>query len=68
MHFIAVLENELGKKAKKEYLPLQPGDVVETYADIEDLYQDTGFKPVTPIEEGITRFISWYRSYYGINF
>ena len=68
MHFIAVLENELGKKAKKEYLPLQPGDVVETYADIEDLYQDTGFKPVTPIEEGIARFISWYRSYYGINF
>ncbi|MBS3942881.1 MAG: NAD-dependent epimerase [Dethiobacter sp.] len=66
LHFIAVLEKELGKRATKEYLPLQPGDVVETCADIDDLYQDTGFKPVTPIEEGIAEFVTWYRSYYGI--
>lgn len=64
MYFIEVLEKELGQKAKKEFLPLQPGDVVETYADIDDLIQVTGFKPVTSIEEGIASFVKWYRSYY----
>ena len=64
MHFIKVLENELGINAKKEFLPLQPGDVIETYADIDDLCRDIGFKPVTSIEEGISRFVKWYRSYY----
>ena len=64
MHFIAVLEKELRIKARKEFLPLQPGDVVETYADIDDLYQITRFKPVMPIEEGVARFVKWYRSYY----
>lgn len=67
LHFITVLEKELGVKAIKELLPLQPGDVVETYADIDDLYQVTGFKPVTSLEEGIARFVRWYRSYYGYN-
>ena len=66
MYFITVLEKELGVKAQKEFLPLQPGDVVETYADIDDLYRATGFKPVTPIEEGIARFVNWYRDYYGV--
>jgi UDP-glucuronate 4-epimerase len=46
-------------------LPMQPGDVVETYADIDDLIRDTGFKPITPVEEGVSRFVKWYRSYYG---
>ena len=66
MHFLAVLEKALGKKAIKEFLPLQPGDVVETYADIVDLYQAIGFKPVTPIEVGIEKFVKWYRVYYGV--
>ncbi len=66
MHFLAVLEKALGKKAIKEFLPLQPGDVVETYADIVDLYQAIGFKPVTPIEVGIEKFVKWYRDYYGV--
>lgn len=63
-HFIEVLEEALGKKAEKNLLPLQPGDVPETYADIEDLEKDVGFKPSTPIEVGIPRFVEWYRSYY----
>ncbi len=66
MYFISVLEKVLGHKAKKEFLPLQPGDVIETYADIEDLTRDTGFRPITPIEEGIARFVQWYRSYYNV--
>lgn len=66
MHFIEALEAALGKKASKNMLPMQPGDVPETYADIDDLEKDTGFKPNTPIEVGISRFIEWYRSYYKI--
>lgn len=64
LHFIEVLENCLGSKASKELLPLQPGDVPATYAAIEDLETDVGFKPSTPIEIGIPRFVEWYRSYY----
>lgn len=62
--FIEVLETCLGKKAEKNLLPMQPGDVLETYADIEDLQRDVGFKPSTPIEVGIPHFVDWYRSYY----
>jgi len=62
--FIAAIEKALGKKAKKEFLPMQPGDVPDTYADIDDLIRDAGFKPATPLEEGIARFIKWYREYY----
>ncbi len=65
--FISIIENTLNKKAIKEYLPLQPGDVTDTYADIEDLYNAVGFKPKTPIEEGIPKFIDWYKWYYKIN-
>jgi len=65
MEFIAVIENALGKKAKKEFLDLQPGDVPATYADIDDLIKDVGFKPATTIETGIEWFISWYEDYYG---
>jgi len=65
MKFIGVLENCLGKKAEKNLLPMQPGDVPETYADVDDLAEDVDFKPATPIEKGIKRFVEWYREYYG---
>ena len=64
MHFIACLEKALGREAKKNFLPIQPGDVPNTCADVDDLVADVGFKPSTPIEEGIARFVDWYRSYY----
>jgi UDP-glucuronate 4-epimerase len=66
MRWIEVLEHHLGRKAEKNMLPLQPGDVPETWADVEDLVRDVGFKPSTPIEVGIERFVSWYRSYYHV--
>jgi len=62
--FIAAIEKALGKKAKKDFLPMQPGDVPATYADIDDLIRYVGFKPATPLEEGIARFIQWYHEYY----
>jgi len=64
LHFIEVLEKALGKKAEMKLMPLQPGDVPATYADIDDLARDVGFKPTTPIEEGIPRFVKWYREFY----
>ncbi len=66
MRFIEVIEDALGKKAEKNLLPLQPGDVPATYADIDDLVRDVGFKPDTPLEIGIPKFIQWYREYYGV--
>ena len=66
MRFIEVLEDQLGVKAVKNMLPLQPGDVPETYADVDDLVRDVGFRPSTPIEVGIERFVTWYRSYYRV--
>ena len=66
MKYIEVLEQTLGKEAKKEILPMQPGDVPKTYADVDDLIQDVGFKPSTPIEEGIRHFVKWYREYYKV--
>jgi UDP-glucuronate 4-epimerase len=65
-HFIELIEKALGKKAIRQYCDLQPGDVVETYADIDELYNAVGFRPVTPIETGIDNFIQWYKSYYKI--
>lgn len=64
MKLITLLEDHLGVEAKKEFLPMQPGDVLETYADIDDLTRDVGFKPQTSIEEGIARFVEWYKGYY----
>jgi len=64
MRFIEILEDCLGKKADKNLLPIQPGDVPATYADVDDLIKDIGFKPVTGIEEGIRKFVDWYKSYY----
>jgi UDP-glucuronate 4-epimerase len=65
MEFIDTIENVLGKKAKKEFLPLQPGDVPSTFADVQDLESDIGFKPNTPIKKGIEKFMEWYLDYYG---
>jgi UDP-glucuronate 4-epimerase len=65
MHFIGVLEKALGREAKKNFLPMQPGDVPATFADVDDLVADVGFAPATPIEDGVARFVKWYRDYYG---
>lgn len=64
MDFISVLERQLGKEAQKEYLPMQPGDVYQTYADVSELMRDFGFKPDTSIEEGLGRFAEWFKEYY----
>ena len=66
MRYIEVLEQCLGKKAKLDLLPLQAGDVPETIADVSRLEAAVGFKPATPIEAGIGRFVEWYRSYYRV--
>jgi UDP-glucuronate 4-epimerase len=65
-HVISLLEKEFGRPAIKEMLPMQPGDVEATYADVADLERDIGFKPATPIEVGIARFAKWYRDYHHI--
>lgn len=64
--FIEAIENALGVKAQQNLLPMQPGDVPATYADIDDLINDVGFHPQTSIEDGVARFVQWYRSYYSI--
>jgi len=64
MDFIQTIEKHLGIEAKKEFLPMQPGDVKATYADIDDLTEATGFKPTTSIDEGIKKFVDWYMEYY----
>ncbi len=66
LDFIDALEEELGKKAQKTLLPLQPGDVEATWADVDDLMADTGYQPSTPVREGIRRFVAWYREYYKV--
>jgi UDP-glucuronate 4-epimerase len=66
LDYIAAIEKALGRKAKIELLPQQPGDVEATYADVEALKDATGFKPSTPIEEGVKRFVAWYRDYYRV--
>ena len=62
--FIETIEHCLGMKAEKNLLPIQPGDVPITYADVDDLVEDVGFKPSTPIEVGIQKFVDWYKTYY----
>ena len=63
MDFISTLETCLGTTAKKEFLPMQPGDLPETFADIDDLVRDTGFKPNTPLATGLAAFVDWYCNY-----
>jgi len=65
-HFVATLERALDRTAVKRLLPMQPGDVPATYADVADLERDVGFRPQTSIEEGIGRFVAWYKSYYNV--
>ncbi|SFD08115.1 UDP-glucuronate 4-epimerase [Thiohalospira halophila DSM 15071] len=66
MRYIEVLEENLGKKAEKNLLPLQPGDVPDTYADVADLKADVGYEPTTPVETGVANFVAWYRDYYQV--
>ncbi|HWZ61710.1 MAG TPA: NAD-dependent epimerase [Steroidobacteraceae bacterium] len=65
LRYIEVIEEALGRKAVKNFLPLQPGDVPETSADIDDLVRDVGYRPATPVEVGVRRFVDWYCDYYG---
>ena len=66
LDFIHSIEKCLGVSAEKEFLPIQPGDVPVTYADVDDLFQAVGFKPSTPLDEGISKFVQWYRDFYGV--
>jgi UDP-glucuronate 4-epimerase len=66
MYYIEILEDCLGKKAVKNMLPMQPGDVQATYADVDDLVRDVGYKPATTVAEGMARFVDWYREYYAL--
>jgi len=66
MHYIDLLEQCLGRKAEKNLLPLQAGDVPDTWADVEDLAADVGYRPSTPVEEGVRRFVDWYLDYYKV--
>jgi UDP-glucuronate 4-epimerase len=63
MEFITTLEKHLGMEAKKEFLPLQAGDVHRTFADVDELVSDVGFRPETSVDEGIKRFVDWYKWY-----
>jgi len=65
MRYIEVIEECLGRKAQKNFLPMQPGDVPETFADIDDLVRDVGYRPATPIETGVRHFVDWFCQYYG---
>ncbi|PIS19618.1 MAG: capsular biosynthesis protein CpsI [Zetaproteobacteria bacterium CG_4_10_14_0_2_um_filter_55_20] len=66
MDYIGAIEKALGMEAKKHFMPLQDGDVPATYADVGDLERDVGYKPDTPVEEGVARFVEWYRKYYQV--
>jgi len=66
LDFINIIEKVLSKKARMNLLPMQPGDVPRTFADIDDLMKDVSFKPATSVEDGIRRFIEWYREYYKV--
>jgi UDP-glucuronate 4-epimerase len=65
LRYIEVLEECLGRKVEKTMLPMQPGDVTDTYADVRELIEDVGYQPDTPIEVGVRNFVAWYRDYYG---
>ena len=67
LYFIKVIEMAVGQPAKMRLLPMQPGDVPATYADVDDLMRDVGFRPATSIQEGVRRFVAWYHDYYNID-
>ncbi len=66
LRYIEVLEDCLGKKAEKNLLPMQPGDVPDTYADVDDLVRDVGYRPSTPVEIGVKNFVDWYKEFYKV--
>ena len=66
MRYIELLEERLGRKAEKKLLPLQAGDVPDTWADVEDLAADVGYRPATPVEVGVARFVDWYLEYHAV--
>ena len=66
MKFIEALESSLGLKAKKNFLPMQPGDVPDTFADVSDLINEFNYKPNTPIQVGVEKFVNWYRDYFNL--
>lgn len=66
LDFVAALENAIGKTAQKNFMPMQPGDVYATYADTQNLYATTGYQPSVGVEEGVTRFVEWYRNFYQV--
>ena len=66
LRVVELMEQEFGRKALRELLPMQPGDVPATYADVDDLMREVNFRPATPIEEGVRRFAAWYRDYHGL--
>ena len=63
LNFVEILEKCLGRKADKEFLPMQQGDVYQTFADVSELERDFGFKPDTSLEDGLTKFVKWYNQY-----
>ena len=65
MDFITAIENKLGKNIEKNMMPIQAGDVPATYADVTDLVENLGYKPATPIQEGINKFVDWYLDFFG---
>ena len=67
MDYITALETSLGKAAKKELLPLQPGDVIDTFADVGDLVEEFGYKPKTTVKQGVDKFAKWYKNYHSLN-
>ena len=66
IQLVSLLEKELGRTAIRDMLPMQPGDVTETFADVGDLMRDVGFRPETPIENGLRDFVAWYRGHYKV--
>jgi UDP-glucuronate 4-epimerase len=66
MHVVGLLENGLGREAEKKLMPMQAGDMLETFADVDDLARDIGFRPQTRIEDGVARFVAWYREYHRV--
>ena len=66
LHFIALLERIIGREAQKNLLPMQRGDVLDNSADVADLERDVDFAPAIPLEQGLARFVEWYRDYYGV--
>ncbi len=66
LELVAEVERALGRTATRRLLPMQPGDVKATYADVDDLVRDHGFRPATPLRQGVERFIAWYREYYRV--